>query len=320
MNIEQVFNIIFDKNHWQKTPVTCFTGNLYPYQFIIKCLSILESEQYLPVTRSRMQISNQDAKTLLPLLQQTILGQASFFWLGDVDENFTQKQSALIIESLSKYSGENRIALFAREVGQKNLMVEIQLPSEIILDEGIEVVKFFFPKILNNKQKLLAIEQLFNQSKKLPLNLFITIMDNFELVHSKNLDLLLEYLGPSLPFNGELSLLSQAFFKRDRLFFKHWQELSKIYPPVFWLVFWGDQWWRAFHLITFALHKNIILAKKMGFKLPYSFVTKEWQTYSPEYFQNLLAKLYVVDYNIKQGSTFCFFDVIHAQHFTFKKK
>lgn len=320
MNIEQVLKVVFDKHHWQKSPVTCFTGNLYPYQFIMKCLRVLESEQYLPAPRSRIQINNQDAKNFLPFLQQTILGQISFFWLGDVDESFTQKQATFLIEALSKYSGENRIAFFAREVPQKNLIVELPLPSEITLDEGIVLIKFFFSKMLNNSQKLHAIELLFKQCKTISLNLFMTIMDSFELVHSKNLDLLLEYLAPTLPFNAELSQLSQAFFKRDTLFFKYWQELNKIYPPVFWLVFWGDQWWRAFHLTTFALQKNIILAKKMGFKLPYSFITKDWQSYQPQYFQNLLAKLYAVDYNIKQGSTFCFFDVIHAQHFALKKK
>jgi hypothetical protein len=167
---------------------------------------------------------------------------------------------------------------------------------------------------------MLTIEELFKQNKTLPLNLFFNILDSLELIHSKNLAALLEYLAPSLPFNAELSQLSQTFFKRDPIFFKNWQNLSNEYPPIFWLAFWSDQWWRAFHVVTFAFQKNIVLAKKMGFKLPYSFITKEWQTYQPEYFQTLLAKLYTVDYSIKQGHSFCFFDLLYAQHFTSTRK
>lgn len=318
--MEQILNIIFNTSHWEKNAVTCFTGSIYPYQFISKCLKSLIAEKYISIPRSRIQLNNQDAKSILPQLQQTILGQSSFFWLGDIDENFPTKQSTLLIETLSKYNGDNRIALFAKEVPAKTLIATLPLPNEITLDDCIVLIKSFYPKMLNNEPKLLAIEQLFRQNKTLPLNLLFNILDSLELVHSKNLGALLDYLTPSLPFNAELSQLSQAFFKRDPSFFKTWQQLTNEYPPVFWLAFWGDQWWRAFHVVTFALQKNIVLAKKMGFKLPYSFITKEWQTYQPGYFQHLLAQLYTIDYNVKQGSSFCFFDLVYAQHFAPTRK
>ncbi len=320
MSIEQLLNTINTPTYWQKTPVTCFVSNSFPYLFVRKLLTKLEADQCFAIPRSRVQLSTQDPKTLLPLLQQTVLGQASFFWLGDVEDGFTQKHRDVLLGGLSGYAGDNRIAFFVQEVPAKLQFHTLQLPTDITATDGMSLANTFAPKILSSAQKCTAISKLFKQNQTIPLNLFMSILDGLELIHAKNLDSFLEYLTPMLPINAELSNLSQAFFKRDTSFFKTWSSLSDEYPPVFWLAFWGDQWWRAFHVITLAQQKNIILAKKMGFKLPYSFINKDWQNYKAEYFRNLLAQLYTIDYNIKRGHSFCFFDFLYAQHFIRAKK
>ncbi|MBM3886292.1 hypothetical protein FJ364_00020 [Candidatus Dependentiae bacterium] len=315
MVIQQMLSTIFNSDYWHKAPLTCFVSNSYPYQFMRKMLHKIETEKIISMPHSRIQLSTQDPKILLPLLQQTILGQAAFFWLGDVEENFTIKQKELLLTGLQGYAGENRIALFVQEVPTKITLPIIQLPVDITAEEGIALAEIFAPKILINQSKLAIIESLFTQNQQFPLNLFLTILDSLELIHTKHVSDFAKYLTPLLPLSTELSNLSQSFFKRDRNFFNLWSSLSKEYPSVFWLAFWYDQWWRAFFVITFAQKKNIVLAKKMGFKLPYSFITRDWQSYQPEYFKNLLAKLYAIDYNIKQGYSFCFFDFLFAQHF-----
>lgn len=320
MSIEQLLQNITTPTYWQKTPVTCFVANSYPYLFVRKLLAKLEADNSFSLPRSRIQLSTQDPKSLLPLLQQTVLGQASFFWLGDVEDGFTTKNRDVLLNGLSGYTGENRIAFFVQEVPSKISLHTIQLPMEISATDGVALINTFAPKILSSPQKLNCINNLFKQNKTLSLNLFMTILDSLELIHTKNLDAFIGYLAPMLPINAELSNLSQAFFKRDTSFFKTWSTLSEEYPPVFWLAFWGDQWWRAFHVITLAQQKNIILAKKMGFKLPYSFIATGWQNYQPVYFQNLLAQLYTIDYNIKRGHSFCFFDFLYAQHFVRAKR
>jgi hypothetical protein len=321
MTMQKIITTIFDAEYWRTVPVTYFVSPSYPYQFMRKVLLKLEQEQCIPVPRSRVQLSTQDAKALLPLLQQTVLGQANFFWLGDVDDSFATKQRDLLLAGLDGYAGENRIALFVQEVPAKSTVKTIQLPLEITATDAVSLLQLFNPKILDNSPKLSAVEALFSHGQQhLPLNLFMTIIDSLELMQVKNLEQFVRYVTPMLPLNAELSSLSQAFFKRDRSFFTTWSHLSAEYPPVFWLAFWQDQWWRAFHLITFANKKNIVLAKKMGFKLPYSFVTREWQQYSATYFQKLLAQLYAIDYNIKRGHSFCFFDFLYAQHFVTSKK
>jgi hypothetical protein len=285
-----------------------------------KVLQKIEAEKILSIPRARVQLSTQDVKTLLPLLQQTVLGQASFFWLGDVEDSFTKKNRDALLNGLNGYAGENRIALFVQEIPPKISLHAIHLPVDITAADGIALAEIFAPKTLANAPKRRVIEALLNQNQQLPLNLFITILDSIALVHVKHLSDFVCYLTPLLPLSAELSSLSQAFFKRDCSFFRTWSNIASEYPPVFWLAFWHDQWWRAFHVITFAQQKNIILAKKMGFKLPYNFIAREWQNYQPEYFQKLLVQLYTVDYKIKRGHSFCFFDFLYAQHFARIKK
>ena len=315
MTIENILKTVYDPSYWQKTAVTCFVGQHFPYQFMRKVLHALELEKTIGLPRSRIQFSTQDSKTLLPLLQQTILGQASFFWLGDVEEGFITKNRDALLAGLQNYAGENRIALFVQELSPKIKLPVIQLPTDITPQEGMMLAQLFAPKTLANDYKRKALQALLAQQQGLNLNLFITILDSIELVQVKQLPDFMRYLTPLLPLNAELSLLSQTFFKRDPHFFKTWSTICDQYPPVFWLAFWQDQWWRAFHVITFAKQKNIILAKKMGSKLPYSFISRDWQNYQPEYFQNLLAQLYAIDYALKRGHLFCSFDFLYAQHF-----
>lgn len=315
MALEQLLNSICSKKHWQDTPVTCFVGGQYPYLFMRKLLIKLEQDAIIDLPRSRVQLASQDPKALLPLLQQTILGQASFFWLGALEENFSQKQKEVLLQGLGGYTGANRIAFFAEELPANASLPSFQLPVDISLSDAILLAQLFNPKVLDSAHKIAALKSLFQQANQISLNLFVGILDSFELVQAKQLEILLRYLAPTLPLSAELSELSQLFFKKDKLFFKKWTVLSEEYPPVFWLAFWGDQWWRAFHVVSLAQKKNIILAKKMAFKLPYSFINKDWQSYEPAYFQLLLKKLYTIDYKIKRGYTFCFFDHLYALHF-----
>lgn len=320
MSIQQVLTTIYDSSYWRKTPITCFMSPTYPYFFVKKLLTKLEYEKIMPLPRSRVQLSTQDPKALLPLLQQTILGQASFFWLGDIEEGFATKQKETFLNGLNGYSGENRIVFFAHEIPTKTTLAPLTLPSDIEINEGIALATIFAPKVIENSFKRAILERLFKQNAQLPLNLFMNILDNLDLIQTKHLETFYTYLSPLLPLTAELSNLSQAFFKRDLNFFKMWSILSSQYPPIFWVAFWNDQWWRAFHLVSFARQKNIVLAKKMGFKLPYSFINKDWENYQPTYFRALLAQLYTIDYNIKRGHSFCFFDYLYAQHFVRTKK
>lgn len=313
--MQKILNTVFNQKHWQENPITCFTGNSYPYMFMRKMLLKIEADQYLPVPKSRMQFSIQEPKALLPLIQQTVLGQAFFFWLGDLDEIFTAKHREALLSGLAGYTGENRIAFFMEEIPQKYPLPSIQIPATITIQDGLELTRLFAPKIFENPHKKALVIKLLEQNQELPLNLFMLILDSLDLIHIRHLNDFTEYLTPMLPLNSELSKLSQAFFKRDLSFFKLWSSLSNEYPPIFWLAFWTDQWWRAFHLVTFAQQKNIIQAKKIGFKLPYSFIARDWQSYQAEYFQKLLSQLYEIDYKLKRGHSFCFFDFLYAQHF-----
>lgn len=311
-----VKNFLENSNNWKKSAIICFSGQEYPYFFMKDLLKIAEAKNMLPAIKNRFQITNQEPKNLIPLLQQASLGAQSFFWLGDLSENFTNKQIDYFLNNLISRSIENFISFFLSDDLLKKFSIEsISIPLTIEVTDYEYFLKNFKPKILENPQKIQAVERIFNLQQKINLNVFMQLLDFIELVNTKDLKQLFPYINSFIMPDNHLYTLSQTFFKKDPVFFAHWHSLSLQYPPIFWLSFWSEQWWKAYHLVAFARQKNIILAKKFGSKLPYSFITKDWELYQPNYFQKLLSRLYLIDFSLKQGRSFCFFDLIYGEHF-----
>jgi hypothetical protein len=68
--------------------------------------------------------------------------------------------------------------------------------------------------------------------------------------------------------------------------------------------------------------KQFVNAKKMSYRLPYSFINKDWQRVQIDELVECYEFLYQIDYAIKTGSTFCSLDLFFAHYFAgiFAKK
>jgi hypothetical protein len=116
-----------------------------------------------------------------------------------------------------------------------------------------------------------------------------------------------------------LSALTEAFFAKDaQRFFSLWSALEKEYPEIFWIIFWSDHVWRAYNVIQFLQEKNFVQAKRMSFRLPYSFINRDWQKNSPSELVQAYQNLYSIDFALKKGSSFTALDLFYVNYFNGK--
>jgi hypothetical protein len=102
----------------------------------------------------------------------------------------------------------------------------------------------------------------------------------------------------------ELSLftLSQYFFARDGMrFFKQWSILKDQYAAPFWISFWSEQLWRASSFIELSEQHNFAEAKRISFKLPFSFIQRDWKNVTVQELKRAHDVLYHCDCAIKNG-------------------
>ena len=107
-----------------------------------------------------------------------------------------------------------------------------------------------------------------------------------------------------------LFTLSTLFFSKDIVpFLILWKSFKQTYSVHFWISYWSDQLFRAYHYICAKRVQKIVYAKKFAYRLPFSFIQRDWKNYSPEQLSKAHQKLYDLDFNIKQGIDEQFLDL-----------
>ncbi|MBA2306801.1 hypothetical protein H0W26_01550 [Candidatus Dependentiae bacterium] len=102
----------------------------------------------------------------------------------------------------------------------------------------------------------------------------------------------------------EQSLFTMAQYflaQQPTLFFQQWKQCSDTYPHEFWVAYWSELLWQAALFIMRAKSQGHVEAKKAAFRLPFSFINKDWQLYSADTFIAAHGFLYECDYGLKHG-------------------
>jgi hypothetical protein len=60
---------------------------------------------------------------------------------------------------------------------------------------------------------------------------------------------------------------------------------------------------RAFYYVSYRRQQQMVEAKKVGFKLPFSFLRADWQRYQPDFLARVHNELYMIDGNLKRGGS-----------------
>jgi hypothetical protein len=115
-----------------------------------------------------------------------------------------------------------------------------------------------------------------------------------------------------------LFVISQYFFAKDsRAFFNVWHQYQLEYPLAFWSVFWSEQLWRAYFVWFYLNQKNHAAAKSMSFRLPFTYLQKDWKKSSLTELKNAHQYIYELDLNAKSSvETTYSLDLFYSKFFS----
>ena len=278
-------------------PVFCFVGKKYPALFFQHLHKLYKNNNHV--------LQFLDAQSLLEdasarsMLEMSFLGSKMLYVLQDFSVFDPKKQNTLL-QYLTGYKGPHTIQFFS----EQPIMVKIPtvvLPHDIDQQLFVTLFTMFFPE-QQQKTKSSVIQAFFKKYTFCSLENACLLM-NYVLVLGAKSEHAVEELFEHL-FVPEKSLfvLSTYFFARqEKEFFGWWQLIKHDYSDVFWTTFWSEQLFRAHAYKELMQQKDIFQAKKCAFRLPFSFVQREWKQVTFEQLKKAHDTITTIDWHIKNG-------------------
>ncbi|MCK4517711.1 hypothetical protein KAT92_02975 [Candidatus Babeliales bacterium] len=302
---------------WEENRLICFQGSENSPLFFQYLFAFLKEHKIVEVLPLRVE---SQAK-LWQSLEQSFLGEQAFYWLGDVHQAFKKKKKnePEVLDVLSLYRGPHSVAFFLSHdyklsVSSQKRMHVIKLPEKIGRHEVAKLFAFFGQALSGPKSIL--VKEIVDTAGAIGLDSALMLMNYLTVTNARNLDALKTQLTKIIEPELSLAALSQAFFaKREKQFFSLWARCHNDFTIPFWIAYWSEQVWRAYHATTFLKHGNFAAARRFSFRLSSSFFKQDWRRCSPDELKQACAAIYDIDFAFKTGSTFCSFDLFYTKYF-----
>ena len=320
MQISSFFEHIQKTKNFPEEKVFCFLGDnatSYPLLFFYYLFTFCKR---IGLVIERISCADLDVSEIKALVETIGFSGNSIYWL----ENFyllPEKKQQEIVRYLSGYTGPHRLLLFAEKailsVKQPyDDMCVITLPDKIMLQD-FSLVRFLVSDQLPEMSHFAS--QLCMYSDYLTLD-SMCLLAHYELVMGKNSDdFFSQWITRIIDPTRSLFVLSQYFFaNKVQSFFRQWSTLSEHYAPVFWVTFWSDQIWRAYVYCDLMKQKKYAEAKKAQYKLPFSFINRDWTNYDLDELRNTHHFLTKMDFRLKNGGSALAFEHFYNQFFSRK--
>lgn len=296
-----------------KKPVVIFTAAEYQVLFFATLLDRLK-QKTTPAPKSLSYVEA-SAASLQAQLSTTFLGQHDVIWCG----NISVLDSALkksMLSFLSTYEGPHALYAFITE---KDLPESFDKQQVINLNDPLspaereQLIALLFDRL--EWKHLFELTQ--ESYKTMSLDTLV-LFAQYRLVLGKNVQPFMQTWFEKIVAPDEsLFTLAQWFFARKpQHFYRTWQVLKDAYDPVFWTTFWSEQVWRAYYTVSFCKAQELAQAKQMAYKLPFSFLQRDWKQFSESELLRAHDFLTTADFRIKNGASDLFLDLFFNNFFS----
>jgi hypothetical protein len=278
--------------------VVKFTGTQeYPLLFFSLLIQHLKKKGSQPIQTLG---EGESYSNLIHRFESSFLGMSSVYWLGDL-QRYDQTQRDKLTAYLNNYQGPNVLVVYMpaqterTERSSKNTLV-VEVPTLLTKKHIQELCTLF------GNGRVRTAPDLGMYEKQLTLDRVCLLIQYLSVVGSGVHDFNEQWLGYVIVPELSLFTLSQYFFARDGMrFFKQWAVLKDQYAAPFWISFWSEQVWRASLFIELSEQRNFAEAKRISFKLPFSFIQRDWKQVTSSELKRAHDVLYHCDYAIKNG-------------------
>ncbi len=312
MNISKIFNLL-SNNNYQEFPVLFFT---YEFEFpslffsdLFKKLSKIDTIFLKNIHSSLLSKELFEAE-----INTTFLGETRTLWLGSISDLSTAEQSKILYICQS-YKGPHRIIVccatkeLPKSFSHSNIF---NIDQELTHSDKESIISFFYPSLT-----YASIQKISGGATNLnKIDNFI-MLAHYAMVLGRNSDAFVrDWLPKIIISESSLFTLSQYFFSKKNIqFWNVWNDIKYQYSSTFWTVYWTEQIWRAYYVIVMQQKNNIIDARKMAYRLPFSFIQKDWKNVTLSKLSQAHSMLYQIDWRIKNGGSEDHFDLFFYNFF-----
>jgi hypothetical protein len=297
--------------------VFCFSGREYPLIFFYHLVAFFKKNGVIVDSLSCV---NTDVGSIKALLSTMSFSGTTLYYLENFSTLAAKKQQDLL-EYLRLYTGPHRVILFSDNAPAESSPTALSTTGMniIALPEDIAARDFSLIRFLVNdkpQDKTPFFSQLVIRVDGLSLD-SACLFAHYEVLLGKGVDDFFDqWVIHLIEPTSSLFILSQHFFnKKNRYFFRQWSKMSELYLPPFWATFWADQIWRAYVYCDLMRQKKYPEAKKAQYKLPFSFINRDWSSYQLTELRNAHQFLSTLDFQFKNGYSEIGLEHFYAQFF-----
>jgi len=296
MNLKELLSS--SESLFKKRSVIGFQSAEYPLLFLKKLREHLQEQTKLKTVSIDM--NETELAQIRSQLEMSFLGQKNLYWLGDLS-TLSLKNYGHWISYLSSYHGPHDVLFFTT----KTVKNEVEL---ILVPEQINLM--LFKQLLSlwpadeHERILYLAEQIFREIKTLSLDQAVRIADYALVVGAGRSMFMASWLESIIKPESSLFKLSGALFAGDKKgFLELWQRLQTEYEFPFWLTYFSEQFFRAYYYVSCKKEHNHVAAKQIGFRLPFSFLQRDWKRWEDTQLQKAHQRVSDLDFQLKNGGS-----------------
>jgi hypothetical protein len=246
--------------------------------------------------------SKEHPHELYNCLETLFLGQAHFYWLGDIS-HLDAKLKKKIITYSATYTGPHRFGFFIttdQVINTSESVQNVKLDAPITSTSISLLTSFFnYPTLSSEFSEIIT-----QNSKHLSLEHVCMLLEYQSVISKKLIPFFKPWVSRIIVSDKNAFALSQYFFeKNQRKFWQEWQSLKENFEHEFWIYLWSDLLWQATLFIEEAHKNGPEAARKHVKRLPFSFMQKDWRQYKIKELAQTHDFLYTIDYNNKNGGS-----------------
>lgn len=299
---------------WARTTRIGFTASAYPILFFADFFKQIHELVASHFTQSiHLDIQSRPIGECMALLETSFLGMRSLYVLKNVSElSAASKQQWL--SYLANYQGPHCVIFF---IQADDAQVDdcIVLPAAIDKQLFAQLLTFFAGQACAQRSHA-AVQAIYARQSSLPLDTACSMMRYLMLMGNGHQTFFENWIDTFIEPETSLFTLSQHFFARaPQKFFATWKGISSHYGEQFWIAFWSEQLWRAYHVVDYLQQSRFVEAKGVSYRLPFSLMQQDWKKLTLTELQQAHAFLYGIDTALKNGGNTVSLDLFYSKFF-----
>lgn len=300
---------------WERSFRIGLTGKEYPAFFLSDFFT--QIKEVIAPHYTGLQVM--DTPTLamgecMASLETTFLGMRSVYWLKNISDVPASSHKQWF-SYVSNYQGPHCIIFFIDASDAATMDDIITIPPAV--DKQLFTQLFIFFAGSSGAQRAhSAIQALYTRHTTVPLDTACALIRYLLLMGNQYQLFLDTWLDAFIIPETSLFTLSQHFFARSpQKFLAVWKTIAPSYAEQFWIAFWSEQLWRAYHVVDCLQNSRFVEAKSLSYRLPFSLMQQDWKKLSLHELHHAHNFLYTIDGALKNGGNQGALDLFYSKFF-----